>query len=308
MLAHGRPEDPGARESRGQPSPLDSLPLVPGPQPQRQHPPIEVLIPTYRRTTALATTLAGLFGQTFRDFDVIIADQSEDPHLLDAPELATLRRAFANRGQQVVHLPRAFRHGMAEQRHFLLTQASAPYVLYLDDDLLLEPEVIGRMLAVIQSDRCGYVGMAPIGLSHRDDVRPQEQAIEFWEGPVQPEPYTFDTVPWQRYQLHNAANPLHLSWKHARTETRRYKVAWVGACVLYDRQKLLDVGGYSWWAELPEQHCGEDVLAELRVMQRYGGCGILPSGVYHLELPTNVPDRRHNTDELIRKYLGGQSP
>lgn len=307
MPAPQQPDGSGVGD-RNLPPPTPNPLSVPSTESRSPGPTLEVLIPTYQRTTALAATLAGLFGQTFRDFGIIIADQSVDPSLADAPELLTLRRAFASRGQRVRHLPRTFRHGMAEQRHFLLTQASAPYVLYLDDDLLLEPEVIGRLLEVIRADGCGYVGMAPIGLSHREDIRPHEQEIEFWDGPVRPEPYTFDTVPWQRYKLHNAANPLHLSWKYAKSGTRRYKVAWVGACVLFDRQKLLDVGGYSWWAELPEQHCGEDVLAELLVMHRYGGCGILPSGVYHLELPTNVPDRRHNTNDLIRKYLGGQPP
>lgn len=266
--------------------------------------PLEVLIPTYRRVTALATTLAGLFGQTFRDFDVVIADQSEEDSRTVGPELTTIYRAFENRGQRLRHHHRPARRGMAEQRHFLLTQATAQYVLFLDDDLLLEPEVVERMLTTIRTQGCGYVGMAPIGLSHREDVRPHEQEIELWHDRVEPEDYVFETVPWMRYKLHNAANPLHLSWKYASDRTVCYRVAWVGACVMFDRAKLLDVGGYSWWDELPAEHCGEDVLAELLVMRRYGGCGVLPSGVYHLELPTNVPNRQHNTDDLIRKYLG----
>lgn len=269
--------------------------------------PLEVLIPTYRRPVALATTLTSLFGQTFRDFDVIISDQTEPAQLATTEEQTTLVRAFALRGQRVRRIHRPDRRGMAEQRHFLLTQASADYVLFLDDDLLLEPDVLDRLIGVLRSEGCGYVGMAPIGLSHLEDVRPHEQEIELWDGPVQPEQYVFETVPWHRYKLHNAANPLHLGWRYARDRTVRYKVAWVGACVMFDRQKLLDVGGYGWWHELPPEHCGEDVLAELLVMRRYGGCGVLPSGVYHLELPTNVPDRRHNTNELIRKYLGTHS-
>ncbi len=265
---------------------------------------LDVLIPTYRRPTALVTTLASLFGQTFRDFDLVIADQTEPEYAVDRGELLTLRRAFELRGQRVQYIRRPHRRGMAEQRQFLLSQARAPFILYLDDDLLLEPEVVERMLAVLRGERCGFVGMAPIGLSHVDDVRPHEQQIEIWDGPVQPEEYVFETVPWQRYKLHNAANPLHLGQMYARDRVVRYKIAWVGACVMFDRQKLVDVGGYSWWPELPPEHCGEDVLAELLVMRRYGGCGVLPSGVYHLELPTNVPNRRHNTDDLIRKYLG----
>jgi glycosyltransferase involved in cell wall biosynthesis len=267
-------------------------------------PPLEVLIPTYRRPTALATTLAGLFGQSVRDFDVVIADQTDTEPIRDLPELVTLRQAFAARGQNVIHLTRTERHGLAEQRHFLLAQARSPYVLYLDDDLLLEPDAVARLLDVIRQQRCGFVGMAPIGLSHVDDVRPHEQQIELWDGPVQPEEYVFETVPWQRHKLHNAANPLHLSRRLASEKTVLYKVAWVGACVMYDREKLLAAGGYSWWDELPPVHCGEDVLAELLVMKKFGGCGVLPSGVYHLELPTTVPDRRYNTNALIQKYLG----
>ncbi|MFZ5509426.1 MAG: hypothetical protein ACOZCP_05155 [Pseudomonadota bacterium] len=37
---------------------------------------------------------------------------------------------------------------------------------------------------------------------------------------------------------------------------------------------------------------GEDVLVQCRVMARYGGCGLIPSGAYHQELPTTVAERR----------------
>jgi glycosyltransferase involved in cell wall biosynthesis len=269
---------------------------------------LDVLIPTYQRPIALATTLAGLFGQEAREFGVVIADQSHDIKPSRCAEVETIIRAFAARRQSVEHHLRSRRRGLAEQRDFLLGQATAPYVLFVDDDILLEPDAVGRMLDAIRREACGFVGMAPIGLSHVDDVRPHEQEIEFWDGPVQPEQYFFDSVPWRRHKLHNAANPLHLGWKHAANGTRLYKVAWIGACVMFDRAKLLDVGGYSWWSELPDVHCGEDVLAELLVMRKYGGCGILPSGAYHLELPTTVTDRTYNTNDLICKYLDGGTP
>ena len=69
-------------------------------------------------------------------------------------------------------------------------------------------------------------------------------------------------------------------------------MAWTGGCVLYETAKLRAVGGFSFWAELPPEHAGEDVLAQLRVKEGFGGCGLLPSGAYHQELPTTVPERR----------------
>ena len=84
------------------------------------------------------------------------------------------------------HLPR---RGMAEQRQFLLEQSRAPYVHFLDDDVLLDPPVMERMLGVLQAEGCGFVGCPATGLEHLSDVRPHQQDIELWIGPVRPEPF-----------------------------------------------------------------------------------------------------------------------
>jgi hypothetical protein len=76
-----------------------------------------------------------------------------------------------------------------------------------------------------------------------------------------------------------------------------------GANVLYDREKLLNVGGFSWWERLPREHAGEEVVAQFLLIRTYGGCGILPSGTYHLGLPTNVEDRRCNATELFGQLI-----
>ncbi len=264
---------------------------------------VDVLIPTCCRKTSLAITLTSLAAQTCRPSNIIISDQTEGGNYLDSPEIGSLSRVLRLHGSNLVGLKHLPRRGMAEQRHFLLSQSNSRYVLFVDDDLLLEPFVIAQMLEVIIAENCGFVGSAPIGLSYLNDVRPHEQTIDLWNSRVQPEPITWDTIPWDRHKLHNAANLFHVQSRLNPSDTLRYKVAWVGACVMYDREKLLDVGGYSWWNELPPEHCGEDVLVQLLLLRKYGGCGILPSGVYHLELPTQVADRAHTTDSLIKRLL-----
>jgi hypothetical protein len=200
----------------------------------------------------------------------------------------------------VRHLPR---RGLAEHRSFLLSQAEAPYVLFLDDDLLIEKEVIARLLHAIEAQECGFVGAAPIGLSYRDDVRPEQQAYELSEQVTPSGPG------WQRHALHNAANLLHVQEKLGLGpgDCVPYKVAWVGGCVLYDRRKLLASGGFDFWPELPPEHCGEDVLAQMNVMQRFGGCGIMPSGVYHQELPTTVSDRSCDAPLALPGWTGARA-
>jgi glycosyltransferase involved in cell wall biosynthesis len=270
---------------------------------------VDVLIPTYRRKTGLAVTLTSLLGQTFQDFDVTVSDQTDDEDgYLDSIEIQTLARALRWHGHQVRLLRRLPRRGLAEQRQFLLDQSAAPYVHYLDDDVLLDPPVMQRMLDVLRAERIGFVGCAATGLEYLDDVRPQQQRIECWEGPVRPEPFTLENIPWERHMVNNAANPLHLERRLAPDgQTIRYKVAWVGgANLLFDREKLLSVGGFSWWRRLPREHAGEEVVVQFLLIRKYGGCGILPSGAYHLGLPTTITDRSHNAtelfDELSREY------
>jgi glycosyltransferase involved in cell wall biosynthesis len=267
---------------------------------------VDVLIPTFRRKTGLAVVLASLLGQTYTDYDVIIADQTpEEEGYLDDIELTTLTQALRWHGHGVAIHRRQERHGLAEQRQFLLEQSRAPYVHYLDDDVLLDPPVMARMLDVLQREGCGFVGCAATGLGYLDDVRPHQQNVELWDGPVVPEPFDPETIPWERHKVNNAANPLHLEQRLAADgRPVRYKVAWVGgANVLYDRAKLLDVGGFSWWDRLPPEHAGEEVVVQFLLLRKYGGCGILPSGTYHLGLPTSVENRDHNATSLFGELI-----
>lgn len=78
-----------------------------------------------------------------------------------------------------------------------------------------------------------------------------------------------------------------------------YRVAWLGGCVLYRREALNAAGGFTFWAALPADHAGEDVLAQWQVMERFGGAGILPSGAVHLESPTTVTDRRVEAYDVV---------
>ena len=48
-----------------------------------------------------------------------------------------------------------------------------------------------------------------------------------------------------------------------------------------------------------QRHYVEDVAAQLAVLERYGGAGVLPSGAYHLESPTTVTEREVEAYEAL---------
>jgi GT2 family glycosyltransferase len=261
---------------------------------------IDVLVPTCNRPAALAVTLATLGAQSWPLLRIVIADQSDHADACARAEVLAVLRYLRATGRTVDTFQRLPRRGMAEQRAFLLAQARARLCLFVDDDVILEPDLVERLVAVIEQERCGFVGSALHGLSYLGQQRPAQEAIEFWSGPVTPETVRPGAPAWTRHHLHSAANLFHVQARLGSAGgTRRYKVAWVGGCVLFDTAKLRAAGGFDFWRALPPQHCGEDVLAQQRVMARFGGCAILPSGAYHMELPTTVTGRAVDAPHVL---------
>lgn len=273
---------------------------------------VEVLLPTCDRPLAAAMTLAGLAAQSFTDFRLIVADQNRRSSQ-SQPTLAALARVIAERAAGVEWHHRPARKGIAEQRQFLLERATAPAVLYLDDDVWLEPWVLEALVAALARERCGFIGAFPAGLSFREDVRPAQQHVEFWDGPVRPEPLEPGSPEWERRRhLHRAANLYHATRRHAPSSPRLYKVAWTASCALYDRARLLDVGGFAFWPRLPRYHSGEEVLVQNLLLRRYGGAALMPSGAFHAEEPSTVLNPAGRVDghalDLLPEMLARAGP
>lgn len=274
---------------------------------------VDVLLPTCNRLPSLILTLSGIAAQSLTDLHLVVADQSE-PSVEDAPVVRTLCRVMEARGGSVEWHHRTPSRGICEQRDFLLGRARSGAVLFLDDDVFMEPWVLARLLQVLRDEHCGFVGAFPAGLSFRDDRRPHQQFIEFWEGPVHSEVVEPGTPAWERRHLHRAANHWHVAADRNLTPSagRRYKVAWIASCVLYDRGKLLDVGGFTFWDRLPRYHSGEDVLVQNLLLRRWGGCAILPSGTYHAEVPSTVLNAAGRVDghalELLPDLVTRHAP
>ena len=263
---------------------------------------LDVLVPTSGRPGSLAVTLTALACSSIRDLRVVVSDQSPGSPAYEDPVVQGVLRVLAHHGTRVSlhrHVPA---RGMAEHRDFLLGLSAADRVLFLDDDIVLEPDAVAVLQEVMDVTGAGVVAMAMQGLSYTGDVRPHEHAAyEEWDGPAQPERVRKQTPGWERWRLHNAANLVHLDRElgpHPRG-WRAYKIAWAAGCVLFDRAALVEAGGFAFWRDLPAASAGEDVVAQLRVQERRGAAGVLPSGAWHLELPTSVGDRRVDAYSVV---------
>ncbi len=278
---------------------------------------MDVLIPTRNRPVELTATLAGLAAQSGVAFRVVVSDQSDEIPSYDTPSVDMLVRVLRRRGTEVELLRHLPRRGITEHRAFLLSRATSAAVLFLDDDVWLEPGVLDRLYRALRELGCGFVAAAMQGLAHLDERRPDEWApFELWTGAVLPETIVKDSPAWSRWTLHNAANGVHLAERLGLDRGALpppecwvpYKVAWAAGCVLFDRAALLDAGGFDFWCEVPPDAHGEDVLVQQRVMARRGGAGILPSGAYHQQSPTTLGSRSLSAVDLLREGSASGRP
>src|SRR5690348_1476489 len=115
---------------------------------------VDILLPTRNRLESLTMALSGIAAQTARAVRLVVADQSDVPAGAH-PVVQALCRLIEARGGAVAWHTRDPIHGIAEQRDFLLRQAAAPAVLYLDDDVFMEPTVVARLLETLRAEGCG---------------------------------------------------------------------------------------------------------------------------------------------------------
>ena len=94
---------------------------------------ISVVIPTYNRPDLLERAVQSVYAQTFKDFEIIVAnDAGESTESL-------LRKLDANRGC-IITVNAAQKRGVSATRNLALNLAHGKYISYLDDDDYYYPE------------------------------------------------------------------------------------------------------------------------------------------------------------------------
>ncbi len=97
----------------------------------------------------LARFFESLRAQTARPAEIVVCDASDD-----ASTLATVQHAESAWGEPaaVWRYENAARTGLAPQRNQAVAAASQPYVWFLDDDVLLEPQCLEHLHATMAAD------------------------------------------------------------------------------------------------------------------------------------------------------------
>jgi GT2 family glycosyltransferase len=111
---------------------------------------ISVVIPTRNRHEPLLGTLASLMNQTWRDYEIIVVDQSPQPH----PEVEAMTRNPAPN----VRYFRMDSVGSPAARNYGIEWAEGDVVLSCDDDIIAHPTLLECHAQNYADDSVGGVG------------------------------------------------------------------------------------------------------------------------------------------------------
>lgn len=106
---------------------------------------LSIVIPTFNEQFYLPQLLAALEKQTFKDFEIIIVDgHSHDKTVLVASK-------FKERLPNLKVIE--WELGISRQRNFGARQSSAPYLLFLDADVIPSPDFLKMLLKEVAKRR-----------------------------------------------------------------------------------------------------------------------------------------------------------
>ena len=129
---------------------------------------------------ALGITLTSLSSQSFSDYSVTISDQSSGDPPWMRKEIQAIVRVLEIHRHEVCLLRHVPRRGMAEQRHFLLGLAKAPYVSQFVRALLESGEQVllfAHHHAVMDTYRQELRTFSPAFITGRETPAQKEKSV-----------------------------------------------------------------------------------------------------------------------------------
>lgn len=121
--------------------------------------PISAIVPTAQRAGPLRGMLASIAAQPAQPAELVVVDAST------SDQTERLCRAAAGLRGRVIYL-RARERGAAAQRSQALERATQPFVLFLDDDVILESGCLARLWSAVKDDP-GLGGVSSMIINQR---------------------------------------------------------------------------------------------------------------------------------------------
>ena len=201
-----------------------------------------VVIPTKDRPHLVARLVAALRAQSRPPKDVIVVDQSAAPFALEE-----LQQVLAGEGEQsrLIYLHDPKIEGAAAARNAGLFLAAAPYVIFLDDDALPQPDCLELLVNSLEQHR----HLAAVG-ALISNYSPPPWPVQFFR-----RFFYLGTLRDERQAYYWRAGAYRAGEILPTTKLN-------GGCMAFRREILARMGGFD------SRYCGASVGEDIEITQR----------------------------------------
>ena len=135
-----------------------------------ERPLVSIVMPTYDRLQFLPATVESIFAQTFRDWELIVADDGSS-----APATEYLRALELRERVRVLWRPHTGNAG--KMRNAAIEHARAPFIAFMDSDDLWAPTKLEAQLAKMRAEpECGWSYSAFVVIGEDGTPLPSERS------------------------------------------------------------------------------------------------------------------------------------
>lgn len=209
-----------------------------------KNPRVEIVIPTKNRYEFLALILQSLVSQTYKEWDLLIIDDSDKPYdINNLPFISPFLR-WMEQNRHDWRLLFGRKAGPHKCHQLSLEQARNNYILRIDDDCIIGDTYVEELVNSMQSnEHCGAVGGIILDLTKTNISQMMPKDADFTK--------EFSGNIWEDEQ----GNPYHtpsLQWFYHLDEKLK-PVQHIHSSFLYKKAAALAVGG---WEDMPLSKVG----------------------------------------------------
>jgi glycosyltransferase involved in cell wall biosynthesis len=107
-------------------------------------PRVSIIVPTYNTAQYIGGTLASIFAQTYRNFEVVVVNDG-------SPDTPVLERVLEPYMDRIIYLTQE-NHGLCVARNSAIEASRGEYIAFLDSDDEWEPDYLETQVPILDAD------------------------------------------------------------------------------------------------------------------------------------------------------------
>ncbi len=120
-------------------------------------PTVSIILPTYNRAYCIGKTIDAIMMQSFTDWELIVCDDCS------TDDTAEVLQSYCRRDARIRYHKNQPRLGLPGNRNSGISRAMGQYIFFVEDDVVLEPDTLGKLLCAYKQLKANRIKVGGVG-------------------------------------------------------------------------------------------------------------------------------------------------